>query len=141
MSGDGNTREGRIILGGAVEGPLLLSKPIAFWGGFDPVAGRISEQRHEQFGEVVTGKIVAMPGLRGPTSSGSPLAESLRLRTGPRALLLVDVSLIAVMAGMIADRLYGSGMTVVAISNETLAALADWKIVAVAESGRLKRLS
>ena len=131
----------RLIIGGPVQGELVIVEPIAFWGGFDPQSGEVTETRHPQRGLVLSGKIVATENLRGPSSSGSPLAESLRLKTAPRALLLVKENLIAVIAGIVGIRLYETEFTLGIIDPDALVAIKSWGGVAIDEKGDLRALS
>jgi predicted aconitase with swiveling domain len=92
-----------------VEGPteLRLSEPLSFWGGIDPQTGRIIDASHPQVGESISGKILRMPHSRGSSSSPSVLAESLRLGTGPAAIVLDRPDLMVMLGVVVARLLYG----------------------------------
>ena len=55
---------GEVLIDGKAEGPLFrLGKPISFWGGVDPMTGRIIDPRHPDHGAttaIITGP-VALP--------------------------------------------------------------------------------
>ncbi|WP_292088875.1 DUF126 domain-containing protein, partial [Mesorhizobium sp.] len=44
---------------------LVLTAPISFWGGVDPQTGRIADVRHPQHGEVISGRVLFLPGTIG----------------------------------------------------------------------------
>ena len=86
---------------------LRLSEPLSFWGGIDPRTGVIIDANHPQAGETVSGKILRMPHGRGSSSSPSVLAESLRLGTGPAAIVLEHSDPMVSLGALVARLLYG----------------------------------
>lgn len=97
----------RFMLEGSASGHLLaLEEPLSFWGGVDPVDGRIIDAAHPQLGETVTGSLLVMPHGKGSSSSSSVLAESLRLGTGPAAILLREPDPILLIGALVAKSLY-----------------------------------
>lgn len=97
----------RSLVAGRAEGPgIVLDEGLSFWGGFDPVSGRIVDRSHPQHGETLTGAIVWMPHGRGSSSSSSVLAESLRLGTGPAGIILGEADQILVIGSLVARMLY-----------------------------------
>ena len=94
-------------------GPLLrLAAPISFWGGVDPVTGRVIEARHPNFGAELAGTILCLPGARGSSSGSSVLAEILRIGKGPRALVLAEPDGVLAVGALVAEELYGVGCPV-----------------------------
>jgi predicted aconitase with swiveling domain len=99
---------GRFLVEGPVNGTaLVLAEPLSFWGGLDPATGEIVEANHSQRGEVVTGRILVMPSGRGSSSSATVLAESIRLGTGPAAIVLGETDEIITIGALVAEALYG----------------------------------
>ena len=97
----------RVLVSGRAEGPVVvLEEGLSFWGGFDPSSGRIVDRSHPQYGETLSGKIVWMSHGRGSSSSSSVLAESLRLGTGPAAIILGEPDQILVVGSLVAKMLY-----------------------------------
>jgi predicted aconitase with swiveling domain len=86
---------------------LNLTEPVSFWGGIDPRTGRIIDASHPQVGESITGKVLRMPYSRGSSSTPSVLAESLRLGTGPAAIVLERPDPMVVLGAVVARLLYG----------------------------------
>lgn len=98
----------RPLVPGRAEGEVVfLDDGLSFWGGFDPETGLIIERSHPQYGESLTGRVVHLPRARGSSSSSSVLAESLRLRTGPAAVVLGEPDSILVIGSLVAKLLYG----------------------------------
>ena len=70
--------EGRVIYHGKAEGKALVtSQPLSFYGGVDPVTGKIIEKNHELAGESVAGKVLVFPYGKGSTV-GSYILYRLR---------------------------------------------------------------
>ncbi len=83
------TASGVLVPGRASRPGPPLHEPLSFWGGIDPTEGRIIDPHHPQLGESITGRVLVIPAGRGSSSSSSVLAESLRLGTGPAAIVLI----------------------------------------------------
>ena len=99
---------GRVLVPGRAAGPVLaLAEPLSFWGGVDPATGRIIEARHPDHGRSVAGHVLAMPAVRGSSSSSSILAELLRRGVGPLAIILGEPDEILVVGAVVARELYG----------------------------------
>jgi predicted aconitase with swiveling domain len=108
----------RVLVRGCAEGrALVLDAPLSFWGGLDPVTGRIIDRRHPQCGECVTGRVLIMSSGRGSSSSSTVLAEAIRLGTGPAAIVLEEDDAIVVLGAVVAEELYSRTVPVVAISS------------------------
>ena len=86
---------------------LVLQEPLSFWGGIDAVTGRVIDLTHSSLGASITGTVLLMPGGRGSSSSSSVLAESLRLGTGPAAIVLATPDPILTVGALVACALYG----------------------------------
>jgi uncharacterized protein len=122
----GQTCSGRALADGRASGAaLVLTAPLSFWGGLDPATGRITDHRHPQVGTVVTGCILVMPGGRGSSSSSSVLAEAIRARTAPAAILLREPDLIIALGAHVAAELYAHALPVVVLSAAHYATIAD----------------
>jgi predicted aconitase with swiveling domain len=110
----------RTLAPGEGAGPLLvLDEPLSLWGGLDPATGRLIDSHHPQVGAELAGVVLAMPGGRGSSSSSSILAEAIRARTAPVAILLGEVDPIVVLGALVAAELYGTRVPVVAADRAT----------------------
>ena len=104
---------------------LVLDEGLSLWGGMDPATGLLIDARHPQRGASLTGRIVTMPSGRGSSSSASVLAESVRARTAPAAILLGEPDLILSIGAAVAEELYGVVVPVVVLPADELASIDD----------------
>ncbi|MBT9289596.1 aconitase X swivel domain-containing protein [Prosthecodimorpha staleyi] len=92
-----------LVPGPAVSGPILhLTEPLSFWGGVDPVTGRITDIRHPEHGQCVAGTVLLVPETRGSSSSSSIMLELIRAGAAPAALVLDRVDAILVLGILVA---------------------------------------
>ena len=90
---------GKPMIAGEATGELLkLSAPACFWGGLDAATGKLSDQRHPQFGESIADRIVAIPAIVGSSASSQFLLEAMHLGNAPRAILLGEEEVIIATA-------------------------------------------
>jgi predicted aconitase with swiveling domain len=122
----------RALTPGEAEGQLtLLTEPLSFWGGFDAGTGRIIDRSHHAFGEVLTGRIVAMPSGRGSSSASSVLAEAIRLGTAPAGLILAEPDPIITVGAIVAAKLYGTHCPVVVCRASDFCTLASFHAIRI----------
>jgi predicted aconitase with swiveling domain len=126
---------GEAIVPAEARGTLLrLTEPLSLWGGVDPASGRIVDAQHPQRGALLAGRVVAMPGGAGSSSSSSVLLECVRAGTAPEALLLERLDAILPVGAAVAHELYGRGPAVVRV---VLPELPDGTPLQVDPSGRV----
>lgn len=78
-----------LVPGQAGCGPaLVFEAPISFWGGIDPATGRVSDVRHPQCGECISGKVIFLPGTIGSSSASAVLLELVHAGYAPSAVVL-----------------------------------------------------
>lgn len=107
-------QRGRSYAAGDAEATaLVLSEPLSLWGGIDVETGRIIDRSHPDRGKNVTGTILVMPGGRGSSSSSSVLAEAVRRRTAPAAIVLSTPDPILTVGALVAQSLYGLSCPIV----------------------------
>ena len=129
----------QVLVAGAGAGPVLrLEEPLSFWGGVDPVTGRIIDQRHPRCGESVAGRVLVMPYGRGSSSSSSVLLEGVRLGTAPAAIVLRELDGILALGAAVARELYAKSPPVVVLSAADWEALCEGAEASVDVSGRLR---
>jgi predicted aconitase with swiveling domain len=105
--------EVRVLVGGRARGRVLvLDEPLSFWGGIEPETGLVIDRHHPQRGARVTDAILVMPSGRGSSSSSNVLAEAIRSRTAPAAVVLGEADGIIVLGAIVARELYGISMPV-----------------------------
>ena len=108
---------------------LVLSEGLSLWGGMDPATGELIDAHHPQRGASLTGRVVVMPSGRGSSSSASVLAEAVRARTAPVAILLAEPDLILDIGSAVAEELYGTVVPVLVLGADQLAAIRDGEMV------------
>src|SRR5690606_22998132 len=96
------------LVAGHAQGPVLyLDEPLSFWGGVDITSGTIIDSHHPQAGQSVTGKVLVLPHARGSSSTSSVIAEMIRARTAPAAVVLRSRDPVIVLGAVVARELYG----------------------------------
>ncbi|TCO35565.1 putative aconitase subunit 2 [Kribbella steppae] len=94
--------------------PIRLTAPLSFWGGTDE-QGRIVDAHHPQCGTVLAGRVLVMESGRGSSSASSVLAEQIRARTGPAAIILARPDTIIALGALVAHELYGLATPVIVV--------------------------
>ena len=92
---------------------LVLDEPLSFWGGLDPVTGRLIDAHHPQLGATLAGRVLAMPSGRGSSSSSYVFAEAIRAGTAPVAVVLAEPDPILALGAIVASELYGVDVPIV----------------------------
>lgn len=97
---------GRIIHPGTASGTLLvLAEPLSFWGGVDPVSGRITDPRHPQHGTPLDGRVLVMDRAIGSSSSSAIMLELIRNEVAPAAMVLGHTDAILILGILVAREL------------------------------------
>ncbi len=129
----------QVLVAGAGAGSVLrLEEPLSFWGGVDPMTGRIIDRRHRRCGESVSGRVLVMPYGRGSSSSSSVLLEGVRLGTAPAAVVLRELDGILALGAAVARELYAKSPPVVVLPAADWEALSEGVEASVEVSGRLR---
>ncbi len=117
---------------------LVLDDGLSLWGGIDPASGRIIDGHHPQLGASLSGRIVVMPSGRGSSSSASVLAEAVRAKTAPAAIVLAEPDLILAIGAAVAEELYGVQVPILVLPPDELAAIPDGVMLRIGE-GTVRR--
>lgn len=133
---------GKCLVAGEARGLLsVMTEPLSLWGGFDLENGRVSDVNHAQYRQLISGRILAMPGGRGSSSSSSILLESARQGNHPRAIVLAEADPILVIGALVAEDLYSVNIPVILVPAEVLAGLRSDTQVVVSSGGDGSNLS
>ena len=97
---------------------LVLEHPLSFWGGVDPETGRVSDPRHPQYGEPLSGRILVMERAIGSSSSSAIMLELLRNDVAPAAIVLGSTDAILVLGVLIAEELGYPSIPLVDVGGE-----------------------
>lgn len=131
----------RILHAGIAAAPVLhLDASLSFWGGFEPLTGAIVDAHHPQRGINLAGKIVLMAASRGSGTAPGALAEAIRRRTGPAALIMIEPDVNLAIGAEVAATLYGRAIPVLTVSPEDFAIIATWGAARIAEDGILHQI-
>jgi predicted aconitase with swiveling domain len=116
-----NTLTGRALHPGSSSGELLiLDQPISFWGGVDH-HGVIIDGHHPQCGVSVAGKVLVMTSGRGSSSATAVLAELIRAKKAPAAMIFTECDIILVIGALVSAELYQIQMPMVELTEELYA--------------------
>jgi predicted aconitase with swiveling domain len=120
-----------LVDGNGIGAALVLDKPLSFWGGLDAGTGRIIDHRHPQVGASVTSTVLVMEAGRGSSSASSVLAEAVRLRTAPAAIVMLEPDEIVALGAIIADELYGTRLPVVVVERDVFDSLRTGDLITI----------
>ena len=79
-----------------------------------------------------------MPSGRGSSSSASVLAEAVRAKTAPAAIVLAEPDLILAIGAAVAEELYGVRVPILVVPPDELAAIPDGVMLRIGE-GTVRR--
>ena len=123
------------ILNGTAEGAVLAAdEPLSFWGGVDPATGRVIDVHHPLAGQVLTGKLLVLPGTRGSCSGSGVVLDLALSGRGPAALIFSDPEDVATLGALVAGELFDRSLPVLRLSAADRAALASQKAGQITET-------
>jgi predicted aconitase with swiveling domain len=131
MHSGSNTLTGRALHPGSSSGELLiLDQPISFWGGVDH-HGVIIDVHHPQCGVSVAGKVLVMTSGRGSSSATAVLAELIRAKKAPAAMIFTECDIILVIGALVSAELYQIQMPMVELTEELYAKIPETGSISV----------
>lgn len=90
----------------------------SFVGGVNIKTGDISDYRHANYQENITGKAFAFPFGRGSSGAGLVLMEMLRIGTAPAAIINVHTDPVILTGPLICKHFYNQILPVINLSKE-----------------------
>ena len=130
------TLSGRFIIKGVAHAEALVShEPLSFWGGYDWHTGEIIDRRHDLSGQLACGKILALPFTRGSSTTTAVLLEAIRNGTAPAAILTTATDFFFALASVVADELYATPLSLLALSEVDFGKLRSGDDVEITEFG------
>jgi predicted aconitase/predicted aconitase with swiveling domain len=94
----------RKVVGGVAEGPALVADTrISFWGGFDPVTGKIVEVGNPLEGESLEGKVVVFRSTKGSSGSSRMLRLARISGRSPVAFINLELDELSVLSCVAQD--------------------------------------
>lgn len=107
---------GTAYVHGAACGEVITSDmELSFWGGVDPATGEVIDRHHPLSGEILTGKILVIPGGRGSCSGSGVMLELLLNGKGPAAILFAREDDILTLGVVIAEEVFGTSIPVITL--------------------------
>ena len=132
MLSGSKTLTGRALHPGSSSGELLiLDQPISFWGGVDH-HGVIIDVHHPQCGVSVAGKVLVMTSGRGSSSATAVLAELIRAKKAPAAMIFTKCDTILVIGALVSAELYQIQMPMVELTADSYAKIPKSGSISVA---------
>jgi predicted aconitase with swiveling domain len=106
--------KGRGCSSGVVKGEAIVSeRPFGFWQGIDPKTGVVIDQRHDLFGESITGKVFVFPYGRGSTGTPGIFIEAVRNRVAPAGIINLNSEPMIIVCALLAEEFYGVKIPIV----------------------------
>ena len=98
----------QLVEGSASGEVLACAEGLSFWGGVDPLTGRIIDVHHPDHGKSVTGKVLTMPTSRGSCSGSGVLLELALNGLAPAALVFSEDEETLTLGALVAGRVFGT---------------------------------
>ncbi len=112
-----------IVKADAAGDVLYAAEGLSFWGGVDPLTGRVIDVHHPWHGLSLAGKILVMPTSRGSCSGSGVLLELALNGHAPAALVFSAPEEILTLGAVIATRLFGKTIAVLRLERDDFDAL------------------
>jgi len=128
--------KGRVLVAGAGSGrALVATTPLSLWGGLDPETGMIPDRRHELCGQCMTGRVFVLPCGKGSSTASAILAESIRNKTAPAAIIMMRTDPIIALGAIVADEMFGRTVPVIVLPPEQYETIAEGDRITVEPDG------
>lgn len=128
--------QGEVLVAGTAVAPIhRLKEPLSLWGGLDPETGIITDQRHPNAGECVTGRIMTLSSGRGSSSASSILLEAVRQKKGPAAIIMMERDGILTLGAAVAKEMYDEAPAVLLLSGDDFEKLEEGMMVEITVEG------
>lgn len=130
---------GKPVVAGSAEGIAIVSnQPISFWGGVCPRTGEIIDRHHERLGTIITGKVFVFPQGKGSSTASATLVESIKVGTGPAAIINLKVDPILALGAILAGEVYQKTMPIIVVSQEGFDAIQEGDYLFIEPDGTIR---
>ena len=124
----------KTVIAGSGRRKLVYSNDsFSFVGGVTISNGDISDYRHANYQENITGKAFAFPFGRGSSGAGLVLMEMLRLGTAPSAIINIHTDPVILTGPLICKHFYNQILPVINLSEEDYKMLEGAKEIEIFE--------
>ena len=126
---------GRCLVAGSAQAALLYADMgLSFWGGVEPFTGEVIDRHHPLSGQIITGKVLAIPSGRGSCTGSSVLLELILNGHAPAALVFERVEDILTLGVLVAEQMFGHSIPVISLGEAGFAALSEVKYLRVEDA-------
>lgn len=123
---------GRSLVPGSAQAACLHADTgLSFWGGVDPFSGEVIDRHHPLSGQVIAGKVLAIPSGRGSCTGSSVLLELILNGHAPAALVFAETEEILTLGVLVAQLLFGHSLPVISLDQQAFAALRDARYIRI----------
>ncbi|MFP3853889.1 MAG: aconitase X swivel domain-containing protein [Anaerolineales bacterium] len=130
--------EGRPLVASEASGRILISdEPLSFWGGYDPGTGEIIDRRHPLTGVKASGRVLALPGSRGSSTTTAVLLEAIRADCAPAAIIVKQPEHFFSLAAVVADELYGKTIPIIQITAAEFSQMESGLMASISSEGKV----
>ena len=127
-----------LLQGGALRGrALALTAPISFWGGVDPKTALITDARHPECGQDISGRILLVPETVGSSSAAAILLELVHAGRAPAAIVLHQPDAILLLGLIVAKEMGWSPPIALRLDRDLFAGL-DGQELEISEQGAIE---
>jgi len=130
---------GRALVAGSASGVALVGRqPLSFWGGLDAATGEVIDRRHDLSGQIVAGRVLAIPYSRGSSTTSTVLLEAIRAGTAPSAIVAAASDPMLALGSIVAGELYHRRVPVVALEEGEFGLLRTGDMLAIHPDGTVE---
>jgi predicted aconitase with swiveling domain len=127
-----------LLPGAALRGrALALTAPISFWGGVDPKTALITDARHPDCGQDISGRILLVPETVGSSSAAAILLELVHAGRAPAAIVLHQPDAILLLGLIVAKEMGWSPPIALRLDRDLFAGL-DGQELEISEQGAIE---
>ena len=126
---------GRSIIAGHAAGDILgTDEGLSFWGGVDPLTGRVIDAHHPLHGQSIAGRILVMPTTRGSCSGSGVMLDLALNGIAPAAFVFREHEDVVTLGAMIAGRMFDRPVPVLRLGADAFATAAAGKTAALTDT-------
>jgi len=94
----------RMVVPGRATGEAIVSKSrLSFWGGFDPVSGKVTDAKSPLFGQSLKDKVVVLISSKGSSGTSGSLDIAKKLGNAPVAFINSEVDALAALGCVVQE--------------------------------------
>lgn len=129
----------KVLVAGTAVGPaLVLAEPLSLWGGLNPETGEITDRRHPQSGQIVTGRVLVLPAGRGSSSASSILLEAVKQGTAPAAIITSETDGILALGAAVAREMYDQSPPVLVLHPDEYTQIQTGQSLQISSNGTIR---